>query len=205
MLVSVDAIQEMLGLPTPLSPETEELIERSAVQAQILVSAYVGFPVEQDMGQQRTVPYYQMYNTKLLRLDEYPARVTSVKIDGVEVPADQYTADARLGMVNFKGFRPYIEMLEVKYAPGFTAEKVPKDLLAALENITIAVYENGGRVPTTSGTTNELKSMTMFDAMSMSFETGGANAAAAGTPEGMLSQWAFVLDRYKIDSKYVMR
>lgn len=203
MLVTVDSIKDALGLPTPLPPETEALIERSAIQAQVLVGAYLGYVVELDMGQQKTVPFYQQREMKLFRLEEYPVKMSSVKIDDVELPADQYTFDARLGMLNLKSARAYIEKLEIKYATGFSPEKVPQDLLAALENITITIYENGGRVPTTSAGAGELKSMTMFDAMSMSFETSGTNDA--GTPEGMITQWAFVLDRYRINSKYVMR
>jgi hypothetical protein len=67
-------------------------------------------------------------------------------------------------------------------------------------NIALAIYENGGRVAsqTTSGA---LKSMTMFDAMSMSFDTGSTESASG--PEALVSQWAFVLDKYRVD-KYTL-
>ena len=203
MLICVDSIKEILGLPlTPPDAEVDALIERSGTQAQVLVSAYVGYSVEQDLGQQKTLDFFQLGGRKMIRLSEYPVRVTSVKIDDVEVPADQYSVEQQLGMVKFKDQQPYIEHLAIKYTPGFTADNVPADMLSALENITIAIYENGGRIPTPAAA-GELKSMTMFDAMSMSFETGGENAGAVGTPQGLVQQWAFVLDRYCTD-KYVM-
>jgi hypothetical protein len=134
-------------------------------------------------------------------LREYPAALSQVKVDDVVLPSTEYTFDALRGSFEFTSQRYLVSKLEIKYLPGFTAEETPADLAVAIGNIAIAIYENGGKIAAASSS-GALKSMTMFDAMSMSFDTGATSSGASG-PEGMVSQWGFVLDKYKVD-KYVM-
>jgi hypothetical protein len=43
----------------------------------------------------------------------------------------------------------------------------------------------------------------MFDAMSMSFDTGSAVTSSISGPQALPAQWAFVLDKYRVNT-YVM-
>ena len=203
MLVDIDVLKEYLGLPLTEDSVIDPILERSSILSQTLVESYVGYPLEQMPENKKTYTQHYLRGVQEVRLPHFPAKVTSVKVDTVELAADMYRADSRLGTVSFPSQQVSIERLDVQYLPGFTPETVPADLQMALANIALTVYENGGKLPTQSGTTGALKSLTMFDAMSMSFDTDGAASGSAGTPEGLVKQWAFVLDKYTAD-KFVM-
>jgi hypothetical protein len=94
-------------------------------------------------------------------------------------------------------------VLEVDYVSGW--DPVPQDLELVLLNLAIGTYNLGGSYAGSVSATGALKSMTMFDAMSMSFETGssgvsgsGTAAAAPGSPAALLEQWSYVLDKYSM-------
>lgn len=201
MILSIDTLKEMLGLPTTADPSIDPVLERSANLAQMMVEAYVQTTLEQDPSAPKTYTRYQVSPSRVVRLSEFPAKLLSAKVDDLELPTDQYTFDQQTGVLQFVGQRYSVGKVEIRYLPGFTPENMPADLIGALSNIALAIYDNGGRIAAASSS-GALKSMTMFDAMSMSFETGGATSAASG-PEAMVSQWAFVLDKYR-PSKYVM-
>lgn len=201
MLVPIETLKEYLGLPTTPDPAIDPVLERSILIAQTLTESYIGFPIEQDFSLQQTATYFQMQGVRLVRLREFPTAPVSVKVDDVVVPVSEYTFDSRMGVLEFTAQRN-VAKLEIVHVPGFTPENVPKDIETALVNMSIGIYENGGKINATQSSAGALKSMTMFDAMSMSFDTG-ATAADSGSPEGIVTQWAFVLDKYKVD-RYVM-
>lgn len=203
MLVDIDTLKEFLGLPLTDDAAIDPILERSSVLSQTLVDSYVGYTLEQMPENKKTYTVHYLRGVTHVRLPVYPAKVTSVKIDTVEAAMDTYRADARLGMVSFPEQQTYIGRLDVQYIPGFTPDTLPLDIQMAMVNIALTLYENGGKMPMQTGTTGALKSLTMFDAMSMSFDTDGSASGAAGTPEGLVKQWAFVLDKYRAD-QFVM-
>lgn len=201
MLVSIDTLKEYLGLPPAADPELDPILERSSMIAQTLAESYIGTPIEQDPASPKTAAYFQLWGVRVVRLQEFPTALVSLSAEGVTVPAAEYTFNPRTGTLEFT-LQRNINSLELVHTPGFTPETVPKDIETAIANMAIGIYENGGKINSTQSSAGALKSMTMFDAMSMSFDTGTASADA-GSPEGIVSQWAFVLDKYRVD-KYIM-
>ena len=192
-----------MGLPDTEDSVIDPVLERSSTLAQSLVEAYLGLALEMEGALPRTQTFKQLSGVKVVRLEHYPVAVSAVAIDAVAVPSDQYTVDNRLGVVEFTQQRVSILSLVVTYKSGYSAEDVPADIANAIANIALTLYENGGKFAVQSSA-GALKSMTMFDAMSMSFETGaGGEGPAMGSPESLVMQWAFVLDKYKVN-KYVM-
>lgn len=201
MLVPIDTLKEYLGLPLTADPDIDPVLERSSLTAQALAESYIGAPIEQDPASPKQSLHYQLSGVRVVRLREFPTALTSVSADDVPLTSDQYSFDSRMGVLKFLSQRS-IAKLEIVHVPGFTPENMPKDIETAITNMALGIYENGGKINSTQSSAGALKSMTMFDAMSMSFDTG-ATSADAGSPEGLVSQWAFVLDKYKVD-KYVM-
>jgi hypothetical protein len=202
MLIPISVLKKLLGMPATPDPVADPILENSSMIAQTMCEAYIGMPMEQDTSAPMTATYYQMGPVKLVRLHEYPTTLISVEMDGATLGVDQYTFKSRTGEFEFTMQRSSVGSLEIVHAPGWTSETLPKDLEMAITNIAIGIYENGGKISSTQSSAGALKSMTMFDAMSMSFDTG-ATTTDAGSPEGLVSQWAFVLDKYDVD-KYVM-
>jgi hypothetical protein len=204
MIVTIDAMKEALGLPTAANPTIDPVLERSSLIAQTLVESYIGLGIELDLTDGlKTEVRRQLTGVRVVRARAYPATLSSAKLDDATLPADQYTFDSALGVLEFKQQRAYVDKLELKYGTGWDDESVPKDIIEATLNIALAIYENGGRIAAASTVSGALKSMTMFDAMSMSFETGSSSDNSITGPESLVSQWAFVLDKYKVDG-YVM-
>lgn len=203
MLVSIETLKEYLGLPDTEDPVVDPVLERSSTLAQSLIEAYLDMPLEMEGAAPRTQTFKQLSGVKVVRLQNYPVSVSAVTIDGVAVTSSEYTVDSRLGVVEFTQQRASILSLAVTYKSGYSPEDVPSDISNAIANIALTLYENGGKFAVQSSA-GSLKSMTMFDAMSMSFETGaGGEGPPLGSPESLVMQWAFVLDKYKVD-KYVM-
>lgn len=202
MLVTIESMKQALGLPTTVDPTIDPIMTRSSVLAQNLVSAYVGFSVEAS-DEPESFSGDNACDIRVIRLPKFPAQLTSFKIEGTDVPADQYKFDGRVGVITFYVPRSRLKYYLIQYIPGFDGEifPVPEDLLDAIRNIALGLYSRGGNLQQT-GASGALKSLTMFDAMSMSFDVGGASVEAS-TPEGMVKQWAFVLDQYAVN-KYVM-
>lgn len=202
MLVSIESMKEALGLATTADPVIDPIMTRSSTLAQRMVSSYIGFPAEAPEDPVRFSDD-NVCDVRAIRLPVYPAQLVSFVIEDVEVPYDQYRFDGRIGTVTFYVPKLRIKHFLIDYLPGFDGEvfPVPEDLLDAIQNIALGIYARGGNLQQT-GSSGALKSLTMFDAMSMSFDVG-ATTADSSTPEGMVKQWAFVLDKYKVD-KYVM-
>jgi hypothetical protein len=197
MLVSIDKMKEILGLPSAADPAIDPVLERSSLTAQTLVESYIGVGIELDMSVLKTETKYQLSGVRTVSLRAFPATLSSVKVDDAVPGTSEYTFNSALGALEFRQQRSYIDKLEIKYGTGWDPESVPPDLIEATTNIALSIYENGGRVASQS-TSGALKSMTMFDAMSMSFDTGSSESSASG-PEALVAQWAFVLDKYKVD------
>lgn len=202
MLIQIETMKSYLGLPDTDDPVQDPILERSMVIAQNLVSGYVGMDIEAG-DDARTYTAFDLSGVSVIRLPAYPLlRIMSVYLDDVLLAETEYCGDKRLGMIILNSPRSYVKKVVIKYVSGYEDEDtVPIDLKEAIVNIAIGVYSKNGNMSTTS-TAGALKSLTMFDAMSMSFDVG-ASSADAGTPQGMLAQWAFVLDKYKVDS-YIM-
>lgn len=207
MLLTVTQIKTAMGLENPEQDDSviDPKVEEAILSAQALVSSYIGMNVEVQ-GDPESYILHQPSPFRSLNLPKYPVSMDeafSVAIDGKELSEDtDYSLQYRNGIVTFTRQYNAVKKIEVQYSPGFDSFTAPQDLKMALQNISIAIYNlPPGGFGASSGV-GPLKSMTMFDAMSMSFDTT-ADAAAASTPQGMVGQWSFVLDKFKVD-KYVM-
>ena len=196
MLIQIELLKSYLGLPDGEDAVLDPIFERSSMLAQALVEAYLGTGIELE-NSMPVVDFFDLRYARVLRLSKHPALVSSVAIDSVVVPVDQYSANRKLGVVEFKQQR-WVDKVEVTFTPGFDSIDLPKDLEMAMANIALALYNNGGLLPGQAVQSGALKSLTMFDAMSMSFDTDASTAASA--PQALVTQWAFVLNRYKTDS-----
>jgi hypothetical protein len=199
MLATLAELSAALGLT---DNSQDALATSSLTQANGLIAGYIGA----DLSDATTDRHYTVTlreDASYLNLPVFPLiSVSSITNNGVALAlTTDYLLDLRLGSVDFvnglcssgrTGNR-----VVVVYRAGFAA--VPADLNAVCLNIAAAIFNNGGSFATAmNGGRGELKSMTMFDAMSMSFETGvGESADSAGTPEGMIRMWMFVLKPYR--------
>lgn len=201
MLVQIVDLKRALGLPETDDPVADPIFTRSSILAQDLVSGYVGFPVERSDDTPHSYYGENAQDVRVIRLPMYPASLLNFEIDGQEVATDQYYYTERLGTISFYVPRVRIKTYLVEYFPGFDPEAVPTDITVAISNIALGLYARNGNLQPAAAS-GALKSLTMFDAMSMSFDVG-TTTADSSTPEGILKQWAFMLDRYRVD-KYVM-
>ena len=89
--------------------------------------------------------------------------------------------------------------MTVVYTAGYSP--VPQELKDVVQNIAGGIFNNGGDIapPTGGGGSGELKSLTMFDAMSMSFDVGGSTSSdsTSSGPAALVEAWNFVLDTYR--------
>lgn len=203
MIITVDMMKEALGMATTPDPVNDPVMERSAAIAQALVEAYIGTTIEQNYDRPQWVRKFHEIGIQTVRLRHWPATLISATLDGTAVPADQYDFHGALGALEFKQQRAYVGKLEIKYVEGYVDDEIPKDIIDATLHLSLSVYENGGKLSAAaSSSAGALKSLTMFDAMSMSFDTGATASTTTG-PEALPAQWAFVLDKYRVNT-YVM-
>jgi len=203
-VITIDEVCTGLGLDSDtLDEETSAKLDMSITMAQRLVESYIKGPIEETPQEydQLDVDYVHRYY-----LPHHP--VVSVEVfekDGA--PFTDYRLDKKAGALVFgvanwpRGYGgaclPWASSLHVEYTSGW--ETCPDDLHEALLNISIAIYTQGGNLSGSGvAPTGALKSMTMFDAMSMSFEVP-TGAVTQGDPAGLLAQWSFVLDQYKME------
>lgn len=202
MLVSVDTLKTALGLPLTADPVADPLLENSSRTAQGLVEAYIGMPLEPGDDPMEYGGDDRL-DLKYIRLPMWPCQLLDLTIEGTVVTSDQYRFDKRLGAVTLYVARPRVKYFVARYFPGYDGDILvcPQDILDAIQNIALGVYARGGTLQPAAAS-GALKSLTMFDAMSMSFDVG-TTTADSSTPEGMVAQWAFALDKYSV-TKYVM-
>lgn len=201
MIATRDQLKAALGIAAD-DASKDVLLDNSLVQANALITSYVGF----DLSDTTTVREWVYTNDRyeqprnFIHLPEFPVLdiVEILDADGVPVPPANYRLIPRLGRVDFLfGGMPSSDYLTLHYHAGF--DPLPADLLPVALNIASTIYNNGGQVV---APTNQLKSLTMFDAMSMSFNTGDVNVAG---PDALLRAWAFVLDRYSVINKAIVK
>lgn len=198
---SVADVRKKLELSDSAGPEVERIINQAILNAQAAVEGYIQGPL---MPTAMTKAFDLKDNPRELRfyLDHCPiVSVDAVKIDNVAVTTG-FRVSERLAKVTFDSL-PSGDELVIEYtagvATGTPTPVLPDDIEGALLNITLALYSLGGSFASVSTGTGSLKSLTMFDAMSMSFDTGDSGGSSTSVA-GMLSQWSFVLDRYKMQS-----
>lgn len=206
-MVTVETIKVALGIP-PDDVSKDDLIQQSIDMAYALVWGYVGY----DMSDTATEQEYEysadryadrMYsswsNRNFVHLPIWPVNEVTEVLDsaGVPIAPDQYRVVKKQGRVEFLNGLPGSDFLTFHYLVGF--DPMAPDVDMVVQNLATSIYNNGGTLQTAA---NPLKSLTMFDAMSMSFDTstGGTGAAAE-----MLGSWSFILDKYKINKGPVLK
>ena len=204
-LTTLDKVKANLGITDTAS---DVQLTAAINTANALIAGYLGADLS-DATTDRVYTVVVAPGTDYLNLPVFPAlSVTGITVNADPVDPATYELVERTGTVDFftsvqaSGPRPNCRVT-VTYKAGFAADAIPADLAMVCENIAAAVFNDGGSFASSmNGGRGELKSMTMFDAMSMSFETNaGASADSAGTPEGMLKAWAYILDQYSVKGK----
>ncbi len=167
--------------------------------ANALIASYIGADLS-DVSTDRVHTTTAETNADFIQLNVWPViSVGSVTVDGEALDPTKFRLLPERGELDFlDGLQKksaYGDRFGVRVTAVFKAgyAVVPPELNAACLNIAAALYNNGGTF-STSGGKGELKSMTMFDAMSMSFETGGASAV---TPASLLDAWKPILNVYR--------
>jgi hypothetical protein len=199
ILLRLVDIKAALGLPLTDDPEIDPKLLAAIRNSQLLVEGYLQGPI---------VPTQFVYDFVYTEMGHYGPKfflphhplmsVDSVVVNGVLL-TDGYRSSLHRGYVQLDNAFQDDEMV-IGYTAGFNPAAFPADLKMVLLNLAVATYNMGGDfTQVSSGGTGELKSLTMFDAMSMSFDVGGASSSSdsVNTPYGLVSQWAYVLDKYR--------
>lgn len=196
-VITVAQVKAILGIS---GTDEDAKIQTSINIAQSMVESYIGGPIE--VTNQTLELFDQEYQNAIYMPHRPLTEVTTVTKDDVELVAGtDYRADLKNGRLIF-GNRcapsnccvAWAALLEVEYKSGWAT--CPADLFSAMMNITIAVYNLGGYVAISTAGSGALKSLTMFDAMSMSFDVGSESSSMAA--ETIVKQWSFVLDEYQM-------
>lgn len=205
MLATLDELKDALGIA--LDDTTQDtLVTVSLTSANALIAGYIGGDLS-DVTTDRVTTRTLASNAPYMKLPLYPViSITGVTSNGDAVASTEYQLDPELGIVDFlNGGLGTADgrignRVTVTFKAGITP--IPTELNTVCLNIGAAIFNNGGTFNNSmNGNKGELKSLTMFDAMSMSFETGaGSSVDSAGTPAGMLKAWAFILDKYRCNS-----
>lgn len=191
------------------------VLSRSISLVASLINGYLGY----DPTNTALVYTYTTvidHSARMLQLPIYPVRfVDLVTANGEVVPGgdDNYPyggwwLNSTHGIIEeldtVGGSGRYGSRVTVLYRAGY--DPVPQELKDIALNLIGSVFANGGDIKSSaSGGTGELKSLTMFDAMSMSFDTGGSTSSEDSSgPEALVGMWAFVLDKYRISGRPVL-
>lgn len=200
MIITVDDLKSALGVT---SNEDNAKLNTSVMQANALIAGYIGFDVS-DITKVYSYSYdatrrYEHYTPlrNFIQLPVYPVLDVVSLVDAAGVPVTGYTLEKNTGTINFVGGLPYSDYVVAQYHAGY--DPVPSDLVPVALNLAAMVYNNGGMVV---GVGSQLKTLTMFDAMSMSFDNGDL---ATGGPEAMIKPWAFILNKYQITNVPVVK
>lgn len=190
MILTRDQLKNALGIA--LNDATNDVqLDNAILLANGLIASYVGFDLS-DTAAVREYDYvWNDYGERnFIHLPYWPViEVVEIRDENQVLVEEGWRLIRDKGRIDFTGGVPYSELLTIMYRTGF--DPLPADLLPVGINIAAAIYNNGGQIGTS---TNALKSLTMFDAMSMSFDTtGGGNG-----PDSLVGAWAFILDRYSV-------
>lgn len=184
--------------------DQDALLNRCIAGATMLINGFLGADLS-DPTVDRPFTTVIDSSRNSLRLPAFPIiSVESVVLNGEAVPESQgWWVDQTHGFIEdlpVNGHRGYGgrsgTRASIIYRAGW--QVLPSQIRDVALSLAAALYRNGGEFPGGgAGGTGELKSMTMFDAMSMTFDVG-SGAADSGTPEGMVSAWAFALKPFQV-------
>lgn len=199
MLATLQELKEALGIDAE-DVSNDALCNRSLATANALIAGYIGTDLS-DTSTEHSHTAVLDTGACYVTLPLFPVvDVTSVLCEGEAVT--DFVLRPRSGMVDFPSGLPasdrFGHRVAVTYLAGF--EEIPTDLNMACLNMAAGLYNLGGTFASaTSGGTGELKALTMFDAMSMTFDTSSSNSneEAPGTPAGMIKAWEFILKKYQ--------
>lgn len=199
MLCDLNTLKNALGIPLD-DTSKDAALNNAIATANAMIGSYIGADLS-DTTTERVFEVVLQHTANFIQLPVYPLiAITEVKIGSAVLDVTTYVPRRPQGEIDLLNM-PYSgdvfgARTVVKYTAGY--DPVPDDLELACVNIAATVYNNGGTFAS-SGGSGALKSLTMFDAMSMSFDVGAASAAGStSTPEGLTKSWAFVLDKYRV-------
>lgn len=192
MLATITQLKAMLGI---VDAAQDTLLTSSLSQANGLLAAYIGADLS-DVGDRvydGMIPEGATY----VNLPVWPLiSISEFTVNGVAVAPADYTMSKRTASIFFDSLPGNAgragNVVAATYKAGFA--DVPVDLNTVCLNIAATIYNNGGQLAVQTSS-NELKSLTMFDAMSMSFDTG---SSSVNTPEGLIKTWGFMLTKYRL-------
>lgn len=204
-IVTVQELRDILGIT---DSSKDVILSHSITNSEALIEGYIGGPlIPPDDPQKYSWVKTSCSYPDVLTLPVYPlVEMISLKKDGQLVSDTEYVVDMILGQILFRnnhgGFcfcntAGPIAKFEAEFKSGW--DPLPADLRSVLVNSALAVFNLGGTFASAStGGTGALKSMTMFDAMSMSFDVGEASSTSAGSPLALIESWKMVLDKYRM-------
>jgi hypothetical protein len=194
MLATLAQLKAALGIS---GTDQDALLTSALEQANGLIAGYIGADLSDTTERLETV--FVPDGATYAHLNVWPViEVNTLTANGS--PVTEYSASLRSGALFFDYLpgtagRMGNEVL-VAYRAGFAI--VPADLQTVALNIASSIYNNGGVLGGAVATgESALKSLTMFDAMSMSFDT---TPASATTPDALLKTWSFLLDKYRLNT-----
>jgi hypothetical protein len=215
MLATLDELKDALGIdPTESDPARDRLLNSSLTQANALIAGYLGVDLS-DTDTEHTYTTTMDNGAGYIKLPKFPILAATISSNSVPMLGTDYALRSREGIIEFvngmyapycAGDRRFGQRVTVVYRAGYE-DDMPPELKMVCLNIASAIYNMGGSFgggAATSGA-GALKTLTMFDAMSMSFDTGSNSSAAVGaddpsTPSGMLKTWAFILNKHRVNS-----
>lgn len=195
MLATLEQLKVSLGISDAAQ---DALLNNCLTQANALIAGYIGADLS-DTTTDRPFEEFVPEGATFVHFPVWPIiLITSFKVNGVDVvEGTDYTLNKRSASVFFDYLPGNASSagnkIEATFKAGLTP--VPADLETVCLNIAAAVYNNGGQLAQQAGS-NELKSLTMFDAMSMSFDTGSSET---NTPQSLIKAWAFLLAKYRLN------
>jgi len=205
MIVTLAELKTALGI----TDNTQDaLLTRSLTTANALIAGYIGFDLS-DTAKERSYTTIMDNCRGHIRLPLYPViEVESLTANGTAVALDAgWYLLPEIGIVenfpadNYGNSGRYGVRATAIYRAGFVDADMPAEIKQACIDIANAIFVNGGTIPGggAAGGTGELKSLTMFDAMSMSFDTGAATGSTVVGAEALLESWKFALDQYRVN------
>lgn len=203
MIATLEQLKAALGIP-PEDVSQDAALTSALVQANGMIQAYIGYDVS-DTALVREYTYGETNNPQnygswrnFVHLPEFPVIEVQEVLNSLNQPVapSNYHLVKSHGRVEFLNGVSGNELLTFHYRAGY--DPVPNDLVPVALNIAASIHNGGGTVEAGG---SPLKSLTMFDAMSMSFD----NSAMLNGPQSLLTAWAFVLDKYVIASRPVLK
>lgn len=196
MLATLEQLKASLGITDAAQ---DALLTNCLTQANGLIAGYIGADLS-DVATDRPFDAFVPEGATFVHLPVWPViSITTFKVNGVDVVEDtDYTLNKRQAAVFFDSMPGNASRqgnkIETTFKAGYAT--VPSDLETVCLNIAASAYNNGGQLVQQSSA-NELKSLTMFDAMSMSFDTASSHT---NTPDALVKAWAFILDKYRLNT-----